>query len=186
MRYFFRPHKAPPIERMLLVESGSRHLIERVIPGLRQIYGEHVRFDLFTCFPGVPNTIDPASSRIYRTADYQSTVSRSQLYRELTANDYQVTGIICSAEPIMTKWKWMLAFQLPSRVFLLNENGDYVWFDRNHADLLFAYAQLRLGFEGAGAVRTVARIVLLPLTLLYLITYALLVHARRALRLIAS
>jgi hypothetical protein len=186
MRYFLRPHKAPPIQRILLVESGSRHLLEGVIPNLQQVYGDHVRFDLCTCFPGAPTALNPTTAKIYRTTDYTGSSSRRRLFRELTANNYQVTGIICSAEPIMTKWKWMLAYQLPARVFLLNENGDYVWFDRNHADLLFAYAQLRLGFEGAGAVRTLARIVLLPFTLAYLVGYAIIVHTRRFLRQTAS
>jgi hypothetical protein len=185
VRYFFRPRKAPAVERILLVESGSRHLIEGVIPHLKNIFGEHTRIDLVTCFPGTPKAIDRAA-RVYRTADYPSTVARSSLYRQLRINNYQVTGIICSAEPIMTRWKWMLAVRVPAHLFLLNENGDFVWFDREHLGGLGAYAQTRAGLEGAGAVRTVARLVLFPFTLLYLVLYALLAHARRALRLIAS
>jgi hypothetical protein len=168
-----------------LVESGSRHLIERVIPNLKQVYGEQIDIDLCTCFPGRPDALGP-DAKIYRTADYGTASTRRALFRRLRENGYHALGIICSAEPIMTKWKWMLVHQLPAHAFLLNENGDYVWVDRLHASGLFAYARTRLGFEGAGAVRTVARIVLFPFTLLYLLLYASTVHARRALRQITS
>lgn len=185
MHFFFRPRRAPTVQRILLVESGSRHLIEGIIPHLKNIFGEDTLIDLVTCFPGTPDAIDPAAN-IYRTASYQTSAARRILYRELRANDYQVTGIICSAEPIMTRWKWMLAYRVPAHLFLLNENGDFVWFDREHLKILGAYAQTRAGLEGAGAVRTIARLVLFPFSLLYLILYASLVHARRAIRLITS
>lgn len=181
IRYFLRPHTAPPIRKILLVESGSRHLLEKLIPNLRAVYGETLQFDLCTCFPGLPSAIGP-DGKIYRTADFGSNVARQSLYRELQANGYDALGIICSAEPIMTKWKWMLVYQAGARAFLINENADYVWFDRLHWQGLAAYARTRLGFEDSGAVRTLARIVLLPLSLIYLSLYALRVHALRVLR----
>jgi hypothetical protein len=90
--------------------------------------------------------------------------------------------MICSAEPIMTKWKWMLAFRLPGKVFLLNENGDYFWMDRGHLDILTHFALFRLGLAGAGAVLTIGRIVLFPFSLLYLLAFAGMVHLRRKAR----
>jgi len=185
LRYFLRPHKAPPIRKILLVESGSRHLLEKLIPNLRMVYGEKLQFDLCTCFPGAPTALDP-SCKIYRTAAFGSPSARQAFYREVQANGYDALGIICSAEKIMTKWKWMLVYQASARAFLINENADYVWFDRLHASGLAAYARTRLGFEDSGAVRTLARIVLLPLSLLYLSLYALKVHAMRAMRQIGS
>ena len=185
LRYFLRPHTAPPIRKILLVESGSRHLLERLIPNLRSVYGESVQFDLCTCFPGLPAALN-AGCKIYRTADFSSNAARKSLFRELRSNRYDALGIICSAEPIMTKWKWMLVHQAGARAFLINENADYVWFDRMHWQGLAAYARTRMGFEDSGAVRTLARIVLLPLSLIYLSLYALRVHALRALRQIGS
>lgn len=181
LRYFLRPHQAPLPRKILLVESGSRHLLERLIPNLRQVYGENLHVDLCTCFPGVPQGLG-AERRIYRTADFGTTSLRSGLYRELRANGYHAIGIICSAEPIMTKWKWMLVYRTGAHAFLINENADYVWFDRLHGSGLAAYARTRLGLEDSGAVRTLAHIVLFPVSLLYLSLYALTVHTRRALR----
>ena len=47
--------------------------------------------------------------------DYNGRAARKRLYAELAANRYNVVGIICSAEPIMLKWKWSLAARLPAR-----------------------------------------------------------------------
>ncbi len=184
-QYFFSPEKAPPIRKVLLVESGSRHLLERLIPNLRLVYGENLPIDLCTCFAGVPVGV-LADAKIYRTQDYTAPSTRSRLCQELRSNGYDAIGIICSAEPIMTKWKWMLVYRVDAHAFLINENADYVWFDRVHASGLAAYAHTRLGFEGSGAVRTLVRIVLLPVSLIYLSLYAVTVHALRAWRQIFS
>ena len=184
-QYFFHPQKAPPIRKVLLVESGSRHLLERLIPNLRLVYGENLPIDLCTCFAGIPAGVF-SEAKIYRTQDYTAPSARSRLYQELRANGYDAIGIICSAEPIMTKWKWMLVYRVDSHAFLINENADYVWFDRVHASGLAAYAHTRLGFEGSGAVRTLVRVVLLPISLVYLSLYAFTVHALRAWRQIFS
>ena len=93
-----------------------------------------------------------------------------------------MVGIICSDEPIMAKWKWVLAARLPGKVFILNENGDYFWLDRGHLSNVRHFILFRAGLTGAGAVRTLARLALFPFTLLYLILYAATIHLRRRLR----
>ena len=95
---------------------------------------------------------------------------------------YNIVGIICSAEPIMTKWKWMLAARLPGKVFVVNENGDYFWMDHANLAVIRYFILFRAGLMGSGAVRTLARVVLFPFSLLYLILYAAAVHLRRSLR----
>ena len=82
----------------------------------------------------------------------------------------------------MTKWKWMLAARLPAKVFVVNENGDYFWMDWGHWSSIRYFVLYRAGLTGAGAVRTLARVVLFPFSLLYLILYAITVHSRRLLR----
>ena len=53
--------------------------------------------------------------------------------RQLRARNYSMVGMICSGEPIMTKWKWLIALRLPVKVFIINENGDYFWINREQA-----------------------------------------------------
>ncbi len=178
VRYFFT-RRAPRVTRILLIESGSRGLLEGLIGGLRQTYGNEIFIDLVTCYPGVPSGFQLENTKVYRVSDYRGAEARSGLYRELAQNRYSVVGMICSAEPVMTKWKWVLAARLPAKVFILNENGDYFWFDWGHWSVIRHFALFRAGLAGAGAVRTLARLALFPFTLLFLLAYAGMVHLTR-------
>src|SRR5258708_33945111 len=82
----------------------------------------------------------------------------------------------------MTKWKWVLAARLPAKVFILNENGDYFWVDRGHLGVIRHFILFRAGLSGAGAVRTLARLIAFPFALLYIILSAAPVHLRRKFR----
>ena len=175
----FLSRSLPPFHRVLLVESGSRELFEDLLRGLYDVYPE-MQADLITCFAGVPEHL--RAGQVYRVAEYPGRQHRKRLYRELAANKYDTVGIICSGVPIMTKWKWALAARLPAKIFILNENGDYFWLDRGHLSNIRHFVLFRAGLTGSGAIETLARLVLFPFTLLYLILYALTVHLRRKLR----
>ena len=177
VRYFFRRGE-PPVSRILLVESGSRHLIERALPSLRRTYGASVPIDLVTCYSGAPDGF----AEVYRVTDHRGPEGRRRLYRALAANHYSIMGMLCSAEPIMTKWKWVLAARLPVKVFAINENADYFWVDRGHWRELRYFVLYRAGLTGSGALRTLGRLIAFPFTLLYLLLYASNVHMRRAWR----
>lgn len=181
MRHFFTGRQIP-VNAILLVESGSRGLLEKIVPSLRQTWGSDVPIDLVTCYSGLPRGFHPETARVYRVADHRGRHGRHKLYRELARNGYSMLGIVCSEEPVMTKWKWVLAFRIPAKVFIVNENGDYFWFDRQHLGIIRRFVLLRTGLAGAGAVRTLARLFSFPFVLLYLLLYAAAVHTRRALR----
>jgi hypothetical protein len=180
LRYFLSK-SVPPFTRILLVESGSRELFEDLLSGLYNIHPA-MRADLITCYAGAPQHFRAERGAVYRVTDYPDSRARQRLYAELAANRYNVVGMICAAEPIMTKWKWMLAARLPGKVFILNENGDYFWLDRGHLANIHHFILFRAGLTGAGAIRTLARLFLFPFTLLYLILYATTIHLRRRLR----
>jgi hypothetical protein len=181
VRYFLR-RRQPRVSGILLVESGSRHVVERLVPELRKAYGDGVPIDLVTCYPGLPEGFPAETTTVYRVADYRGRVARRRLYRMLAANGYSILGIVCSDEPIMTKWKWALALRLPAKVFVVNENSDYFWLDRGHGHAIRHFILFRAGFSDAGAVRTLGRLLLFPFTLSYLLLYASTVHFKRALR----
>jgi hypothetical protein len=178
---YWASKRVPPFSRVLLVESGSRELLDELLSGLYDVHPE-MKADLLTCYAGLPANYKTERGKIYRVGDYSGSAARRRLYAELVANGYSVTGIICSGEPIMTKWKWVVAARIPAKLFILNENLDYFWFDRGHWPSIRHFVLFRAGLSGAGAVRTIARLVLFPLTLLYLILYAATVHLRRKLR----
>lgn len=180
MRYWLS-NRLPSFSRVLLVESGSRQLLEDLLSGLYDVH-PGMNADLVTCYAGLPLKFDASRGKVFRVTDYNGPAARKRLYAELAANRYDVVGIICSAEPIMVKWKWSLATSLRAKLFILNENGDYFWFDRGHWSSIRHFLLFRAGLSGAGAVRTIGRLILFPLTLLYLILYAATVHLRRQLR----
>ena len=181
MRYFLS-RDFPATDAILLVESGSRKVLEGLIPHLLEVWGEEIHLDLMTCYSREPAGLPEGRSRVYRTSDYRAPGARAKLYSELKKNRYGMMGIVCSGEPIMTKWKWALAARLPAKVFVINENGDYFWLDRGHLKPIREFMMERAGLAGAGAVRTLARVVSFPFTLVYLLIYAATVHMRRALR----
>jgi len=178
LRYFFYPH-IPDCRRLLLIESGSRRLIEKVIPYLHDLFGKDVEIDLVTCYGGEPAGV---TGRIFNVNDYGGATGRNALWTDLAQREYRVTGVICAAEPIMTKWKWWLAAKVPAKIFIINENADYFWLDRAHLRQLRRFVTHRLGIGGAAAVPSLLRLMFFPVTLAYLLLYAGTVHLRRKLR----
>jgi hypothetical protein len=181
MRYVWT-RREPPLTRVLLIESGSRSLLENLLPHLRATMGPDVPIDLVTCYGGLPAGFDPDTA-VFRITEYGTPERRRELIRLLRARRYAIAGMICSAEPIMTKWKWLIAFRVPAKFFILNENGDYFWAHRANAASIRQFASVRLGLTGAGAVRTFARLLVFPFSVIFLLLYAFMAHARRRMRL---
>lgn len=166
----------PPLTRILLVESGSRHLFDTLIPKLYQIFGEALQIDLVTCFGGVPQGFH---GDVFRVADYPDPPARARLLADLKSRHYAAIGIICAAEPVMTKWKWWLAARVPAKLCVVNENCDFFWADWAHWRLILHFLFFRAGLTGAAAIPAIARLLFFPLTLSYLLLYAGTVHLRR-------
>ncbi|HWE48253.1 MAG TPA: hypothetical protein VG273_00585 [Bryobacteraceae bacterium] len=182
MRYFFRRND-PPLTRVLFIESGARSLSEGVLRHLHNAWGKTVEIDLVTCYDGLPAGWSPGTT-VFRVADYNSPEGRRRLTRELRARNHSFAGMICSGESIMTKWKWLIALRVPAKFFIVNENGDYFWVQRANSRIIRRFMLVRLGLEGEGSLRTIARLLIFPFSLLFLILYALAVHARRRLRML--
>lgn len=180
MRYFLS-RRAAPVTRVLLIESGSRSLIEALLPHLRETWARDIPIDLVTCYGGVPAGLD-AEASVYRVTDYATPERRQELIRQLRARHYDIAGILCSAEPIMTKWKWLIALRLPVKVFLINENGDYFWINREQARNVWEFCLVRMGLWDEGALRTIGRLIVFPFSVLFLLLYAFAAHTGRIVR----
>lgn len=185
MRLFFS-RRIPDFERVLLVESGNRSLYDGFVPKITNHYGKRSKIDLVTCFAGLPKGLREDHDRVFRVSDYAGPAGRQRLYNELAATRYDVIGIICSEEPLMTKWKWMLAARTPAKLLIVNENGDYFWVDYSNWKLIAHFAFFRAGLTGGDAVSTIGRILLFPFSLLFLLLFAAWVHLRRQLRLLVA
>ncbi len=173
MRYFFRRY-TPPLRRALLVESGSRFVLEKFLAARDAGFAP----DIVTCYAGTPKHF---AGDTFRVQDYTTPDKRSALLAELRANRYDVIGVLCTDEDIMTKWKWLLAARVPAKLFIVNENADWFWVDYAHLDLMWHFVSFRAGMSGAGAVTTPLRLLAFPFTLLYLTLFAARMHLRRKL-----
>lgn len=164
---------------MVLVESGDRSIFEKLLP----FYYQHSpQIDLVTCFGEPPSTFRGDAGRVFHIGEYQGPDGRKRLVEELKARSCSAIGILCADQPIMTKWKWMLAARVPAKLFIINENGDFFWADYSNWRTMIHFVLFRAGLTGGDAVRTISRIIALPFTFLFLLIYAVVVHTRRALR----
>ena len=173
-----------PIEKMLLVESGSRSVLEGGMPKFRAAYGDPMRVDMLTCLPGLPQTLDPATTRVFPVTGVRTASQRWRLLRELRRQGYGVVGIICSDEPVMTPWKIAAALALPGKVVVFNENSDFFWTDWGHRKTLRHFVLFRLGLLEEEAVRKLVQVVSFPFLLGFLVLYAGWVHLIRLGRLL--
>ena len=109
----------PPARSQLNPVGGERHagLLEGLIAGLRQTWGDQIPIDLVTCYASLPKGFEPHNTRVYRVGDYRGRAARAGLYRELAGNHYGLVGIICSGEIVMAKWKWVLALRISGQAF---------------------------------------------------------------------
>jgi hypothetical protein len=71
---------------------------------------------------------------------------------------------------------------VPARFFIINENGDYFWVHRTQTATIREFILVRAGLTGAGALRTMGRLLIFPFSVLFLLLYAFVAHARRWLR----
>ena len=179
----FLTRRIPPFTRVLLVESGSRNLLERIIPYIYSV-SPSAEIDVVTCYSGAPAGLREGSN-VFRTADYPDGAPRAALVKHLNSREFAVIGIICSGEPIMTKWKWWLAAKVPAKLLVLNENADWFWVDRGNWRVVLHFMFFRAGLTGKGGAPAIARLLVFPFTLLYLLAFAGWVHFRRAIRLLA-
>ena len=164
-----------------MIESGPRPVIERVILHMRDLFGADVEIDLVTCYAGEPAGF---RGRVFNVNDYGGAAGRDKLCADLAQRNYCAAGVVCAAVPIMTKWKWWLAFKLPVKIFIINEGADYFWLDRGHIRQLRQFVSHRLGITGAAAAPALVRVLCFPLTFTYLLLYAGSVHLRRKIRLL--
>jgi hypothetical protein len=176
----FLSRAQPSFGRVLLVESGSRHIAERAIQMISTRAAGAV-IDVVTCYPGSPAALCEGGS-VFRVSDFQGRPGRSRLLGQLQSRGYTVIAIVCSAEPIMTKWKWWIAANLSVKIVVINENGDWFPIDCPHWRTLLRFVLFRAGLSGGDTVGSFGRFIAFPFMLLYLLVFAAWVHARRLVR----
>jgi len=137
--------------------------------------------DVVTCYPGSPAGLGDGSA-VFRVSDYQGRAGRRRLLGELRSRGYSAGAIVCSAEPIMTKWKWWIAANLPVKILVINENCDWFPIDRAHWRTILRFVLFRAGLSGGDTIGSLGRFIAFPFMLLYLLAFAAWIHVRRLVR----
>ena len=162
-----------------MIESGSRGVLEKLLPVLTRWFGD-VEIDIVTCFADQPKGFN---GTVFNVNEYGGPAGRDRLFSDLAGRNYQLAGVLATGDPIMTKWKWWLAYRLPAKIFIVNESSEFFWCDWGNLKHISALALQRSGF-GASAIPALVRLAFLPVTVLLLVIYAAAVHLRRAIRLL--
>jgi len=167
------------MDRVLLVESGSRGLAERF---LAHVYQDHpaYRVDVLTCFQGEPANFDTSRGQVISI--HNAGGSRARLIGTLARSGYNVVAILCANEPIMTPWKWAVGVRVPAKLLIVNENADYFWFDTGNMRNLRALIKHRFGVHSVSSPQLVLEALAFPFVFLFLLANAGWAHARRAMR----
>ena len=85
----------------------------------------------------------------------------------------------------MLKWKLVLLLLLPSKMLVVNENGDFFWLDRTNMSTVRQFLGSRWGVNGDDLVRGICRWAAFPFVFLFLLVTGMLTYAWRWLRLLA-
>lgn len=179
---FFLSRRTPPIDRILVLESGSRELVERLIPRLRATFGDETAIDLLCCRDGEPKGLR-AESLVWRVHEQRDAGARRRLFAELRARKHPAAAVLFSDDPTMAPWKWAALALLPAKFLIVNENADFFWLDRSNWRTITHVARMRWGLAEGSSVRALGRILTLPLAFAFLSLYAAAVHLRRGWRL---
>jgi hypothetical protein len=180
MRFFFRS-RIPAPTRILLVESGSRAVLERAWEKMRSIF-PGADYDLCTCYPSEPRP--GGFQRVFRVTDAGRTGGKRAMLFAMRDSRPPIAAILFTGEPILTRWKLALLALLPSKVLVINENGDFFWLDWSNRRVMAQFLRARAGLDGFALLRSTCRVLAFPFVFSFLALYALFAYSRRWLRLL--
>ena len=180
MKWFLR-RGAPPIQRLLLVESGLRADAQRVIPYLRSAVCGDAPIDLFTCLPSEPTGLGEGS-RAWRSYDASDYSERWTMLLDLRKQRHTAAAILCGESPLLAGWKLVLAALLPAKILFIDETEGSFWLDRENWRKAVRLGVLRSGLRSPEMAHRLLQAVAFPFHLCLLLGFAAKVHIGRVMR----
>ena len=181
MRHVFSRH-IPPLDEVLVVESGPREVAEKF---LRHLYlvQQSRRVDLVTCLPSPPGAFDAQRGVCYSIHDAEYAGKRGALVRRLAKEtQYSVLAMLCTGSPVMSKWKWAIATRTAAKTLIVNENADFFFLDWQHRHTAQRMISTRVGIGGDLHIGLLGEMALLPFTVAFLMLSTGWIQLRRLLR----
>lgn len=184
MRYFFGSFPAKAVRDVLLIESGSGGVGQRVLEKIQKLFPD-ARYHLLTCWPETtPEHRAARYQSVFRASDYPAGLDKVRLLFSLARSRWRVLAILCTGEPLLWRWKLLALAIFPSKVLIANENADFFWLDWAHRRNLRQFLAVRWGVNRDEIAATFFRALLFPFTLLFLILTAFYLYTRRWRRLL--
>ena len=180
VKWFLRK-SVPPIDRILLVESGSRAEAQRLVPLLRESVCGNAPIDLFTCLPDEPSGLG-TGTRAWRSYEARNHSERWRMLLGLRRERHTAAAILCGDSPLLAIWKLALAALLPAKILLVAEGEGLIWLDRAHWRKALELAISRSGVRNPEFLRKAAHVAFLPIGLTVLVAFAAKVHLVRLIR----
>jgi len=180
VKWFWR-RGAPPIQRLLLVESGPRADAQRLVPYLRSAVCGDAPIDLFTCLPREPTGLGEGS-RAWRSYDAQTSSERWKMLLELRKERHTAAAILCGDSPVLAGWKLVLTVLLPAKILFVDEVEGTFWLDREHWRKAWQLGILRSGIRSPEFAHRMMQIVAFPFHIWVLLGFAAKVHLGRVMR----
>ncbi len=178
----FLTARIPDATRVLLVESGSRAVLELALARMAAIFPQ-ASFDLCTCFPGLPAS--QAVQQVWRVTEAPGLLSKLGLAFRIARTRPPIAALVFSGEPIMFNWKLILLLLLPSKILVVNEHGDFFWLDAANLTVLRQFLGVRWGVSGEELVRGFSRLVCFPFVFVFLLVGTGWTYLKRWVRLLA-
>ena len=180
MKWFLR-RSVPPIDRILLVESGPRAEAQRLVPLLRESVCGNAPIDLFTCLPDEPAGLG-TGTRAWRTYEARNHAERWRMLLGLRRQRHAAAAILCGDSPLLATWKLALAALLPAKILLVDKVEGLVWLDRRHWRKALRLGVSSTGLRNPEFLRKLAHMAFLPVGLPVLLVFAARVHLGRLIR----
>ncbi len=155
--------------------------MEKAYARMRSIFPQ-ARFDLCTCFPGLP--ADGSFDTVFRVTDAGDALSKGRMVLAMRHARPSIAALVFSGEAILLPWKLLLMLLLPSKLLVVNENGDFFWLDWSNRAVLREFLRVRFGVDGLELLRACYRALILPLSVLFLAVLALFSYLGRWTRLL--
>lgn len=180
MKYFFR-RKVPQARDILVIESGSPEVVQRVLGSIRAIF-PNARYYLLTCRP------DPSPgsfATVFHTSDYPSWGNKLRLLLTFRRKKWEVMVILCTGERLLWRWKISALLLVPAKVLIVNEHADFFWLHWENWRTLRKLLAVRWGLNLDELFSAILRILVFPFIVLFLLSTAVFLYMRRWRRLAA-
>jgi hypothetical protein len=169
-----------PFGRVLLIESGSRHVSDRFLHHLYQLENCG-QVDVLTCFSTPPEAFQRCRGQVFFITDPAIAGDRRQFLRTIASTPYDIVAVLRTGSGILRKWKWAIALLTRAKILIVKENAGFVFLDYGCLQNIKVDVP-RLRREQITGLRLLGEVLLMPFMILYLFLYAGCVHLRRLLR----